>query len=675
MIISTSWLNEYVHPGVPMEEVVLRLVMAGLNHESTHSVGLDTAVELEVTSNRPDCLGHIGVAREVSVLFSTPFHIPQLHLTESNEPAVDSISIAIQSPEQCSFYSARVIRGVRVGTSPQWLLDRLATVGIASVNNIVDITNFVMLECGQPLHAFDLAKIDGGIFIRHAFPGEVFEAINHKSYLLENSMCVIADNSGPVALAGVMGGARTEIGSGTTDILLESARFDPLAVRTAARGLALSSPSSHRFERGPDPQSIDWASRRAASLILELAGGVLFRGAVTAGNLPADLPPVTFRSERILQVLGIDVPIERQTAILTSLGLVREFYAVDGGVDGAMRWRIPSWRRDLSREIDLIEEVGRIVGYDTIDENTSIPSKPVERSRRDTLIRRVDGVLVSAGFLEAMTTSVVSESLSRLESPWTDTESLRIAPALLRGADRLRRSLLPSLLVARATNEAAGQTHAELFEVARCFMSSPEPLPVEPLLVSMVCSGTFLRAKGILEAVLSHLGVLTKIVWRPFSSKLFIPGTAAELLIEGERVGVIGSIAKGVLTTCGLTEPTLGFELRLDLLEKPMDIDCPITRPSDFPSVQRDINLVVDERLAWSEIETVIRCEAGPHFESLCVRQVWRDAQRLGEGKKSILVGLVMRSRTGTLSSDEVRETIDRIVSCCVTRCGASLRA
>ena len=159
------------------------------------------------------------------------------------------------------------------------------------------------------------------------------------------------------------------------------------------------------------------------------------------------------------------------------------------------------------------------------------------------------------------------------------------------------------------------------------------------------------------------------------SSKLFIPGTAAELLIEGERVGVIGSIAKGVLTTCGLTEPTLGFELRLDLLEKPMDIDCPITRPSDFPSVQRDINLVVDERLAWSEIETVIRCEAGPHFESLCVRQVWRDAQRLGEGKKSILVGLVMRSRTGTLSSDEVRETIDRIVSCCVTRCGASLRA
>lgn len=175
--------------------------------------------------------------------------------------------------------------------------------------------------------------------------------------------------------------------------------------------------------------------------------------------------------------------------------------------------------------------------------------------------------------------------------------------------------------------------------------------------------------------MLSHLGVLTKIVWRPFSSKLFIPGTAAELLIEGERVGVIGSIAKGVLTTCGLTEPTLGFELRLDLLEKPMDIDCPITRPSDFPSVQRDINLVVDERLAWSEIETVIRCEAGPHFESLCVRQVWRDAQRLGEGKKSILVGLVMRSRTGTLSSDEVRETIDRIVSCCVTRCGASLRA
>ena len=250
MIISLNWLADYVQIQAPTEALVERLLMAGLNHESTTTVGADTAVEIEVTSNRPDCLGHIGVAREVALLFGRPLHVPDPRPLEGSGRAANSVAVSILAGEVCPFYCARVIRGVRVGPSPQWLVDRLATVGIESVNNVVDVTNYVMLECGQPLHAFDLAKLKGGrIVVRRAGDGEPFEAINHKSYSLNPQMCVIADAERAVALAGVMGGADTEISDRTVDVLLESAQFAPLAVRAAARGLALSSPSSYVMDR------------------------------------------------------------------------------------------------------------------------------------------------------------------------------------------------------------------------------------------------------------------------------------------------------------------------------------------------------------------------------------------------------------------------------------------
>ena len=245
MIISTNWLADYVQAPGSVDDMVERLLMSGLNHESTTAVGDDTAVEIEVTSNRPDCLGHIGVAREVAVLFGRPLHVPDPRPLEGVGEVARSVSVEILSPEICPCYTARVLRGVKVGPSPKWLIDRLATVGVASVNNVVDVTNYVMLESGQPLHAFDLAKIRGGrIVVRRAVEGEPFVAINHKTYPLSERMCVIADAERPVALAGVMGGADTEIAADTTDVLLESAQFAPLPVRAAARGLVLASASS-----------------------------------------------------------------------------------------------------------------------------------------------------------------------------------------------------------------------------------------------------------------------------------------------------------------------------------------------------------------------------------------------------------------------------------------------
>jgi phenylalanyl-tRNA synthetase beta chain len=696
MIISTNWLAEYVSLSVSADVLVERLLLSGLNHESTRTIGADTAIEIEVTSNRPDCLGHIGVAREAAVLFARPLHIPDPRLQEAAVAAAADIAVEILEPQLCPFYSARVIKGVRVGPSPQWIVDRLAAVGVASVNNVVDVTNYVMLECGQPLHAFDLAKIRGGrVIVRRALPGETFTAINHKTYPLTDAMGVIADAEGAVALAGVMGGAGTEIASDTTDILLESAQFAPLSVRAAARGLVLASASSYRFERVPDPAAVDWASRRAAAMIAEIAGGHVSRGVVEAGHLKASPATIPLRNGRVAEVLGIEIPAERQQAILIGLGFVAE------SVDAAgSRWRAPTWRRDCWREIDLVEEIARIEGYDKVPENEPIAARPVAESARERTLRRASEVLVAAGLCEAMTRSVVGEPLEVTASPWGDTPPLVCAPPLVRGADRLRRTLLPSLLEARAVNVAVGAQRPDLFETARGYLARPgdsngkashdRPTATspaeEPLLVSFVIGGGFAAAKGLAEAVLQRLGLVARaasdarVVVRPVVLDLFAPGRVGEIVLErpghpAERVGVIGEVAAAALAAAGLKEPVAAAELRLDRLEFAVEMEPSRCRPSDFPAIERDVNLIVDQAVPWGDIATAIDDGGGALLEECRLVQVWTDAERLGAGKKSFVVSLRLRSNAGTLSGEEANRTVDAVVAACGRQCGAVLRA
>ncbi len=681
MIISTNWLADYVQLQAPTDALVERLLMSGLNHESTSAVGGDTAVEIEVTSNRPDCLGHIGVAREAAVLFSRPLHIPDPRPLEGGRRAAESVAVEIRSPDVCPFYSARVIRGVKIGPSPAWLVERLATVGIESVNNVVDVTNYVMLECGQPLHAFDLAKIRGGrIVVRRAAAGEPFTAINHKTYPLTEQMCVIADAGGAVALAGVMGGAESEIGDATTDILLESAQFAPLAVRAAARGLVLASPSSYRFERTPDPAAVDWASRRAAAMILDLAGVTLEKSAVEAGSLEFSPATIDLRPHRVREVLGIDIAADRQREILTGLG----FAELDPGNKAAApsRWQAPTWRRDAWREIDLVEEIARIEGYDRVPENWPITARPVELSPREQSIRAASAVLVGAGLCEAMTRSVVAAGLEAMRSPWGDAAPLVISPALVRGADRLRRTLLPSLLEARVGNVAVGAPHGELFEIARAYIARPSGAaaesPVEePLLVSLVTGGSFSAAKGLAEAVLTRFGVCAK--FRPLDLDLFARGRAAEIVIDQpgrapERIGVVGEFAARALEVSGLEGAVAGAELRLDRLESALGIERKLRRPSDFPAVERDVNLVVDDSVSWGDVAVAVGEAAGDLLEQCRLVQVWKDAERLGAGKKSMVVSLRLRSFTGTLSSEEANRVVSDVVAACGRKVGAVLR-
>ena len=436
MILSRNWLKDYVPLPMSVEQLTDRLTLSGLNLECFHTVGDDFAIDVEVTSNRPDCLGHVGVAREVSVLWERSLTIPAAKPPAMGPDVAKLTSVTVECADLCPRYTARVIRGVKIGPSPQWLADRLRTLGIAVINNVVDISNYVMMECGQPLHTFDFKLLAGGkIIVRRAKPGEKFTAINHQTYELAPDTCVIADGEKAVALAGVMGGATSEVSDTTTDLLIESADFAQLSVRNTARRLHLHSPSSYRFERGVDPEGIDWASSRCCELILELAGGELAAGVIDVGQQPQPREQVKLRFDQLERVLGIKIPDERVRQILTALGNVETHVC-----DHCVKVIPPSWRADLTREIDLVEEVGRIYGYDEIPEDAGVKMVASTRSREDRVLDQVRDCVAAIGFDEAMTISAVEREWVDAFRPWSTAEPLATSTPVLRRANCLRQT-------------------------------------------------------------------------------------------------------------------------------------------------------------------------------------------------------------------------------------------
>lgn len=676
MIVSWNWLKQYVALDMTPAELAERLMMAGLNHEDTHAIGDDLAINLEVTSNRPDCLGHLGIAREVSVLWKLPLVIPPAAPRESKTAVAELAKVSVENPAQCPRYTARVIRGVKIGTSPRWLVDRLSTVGVAAINNVVDVTNYVLLECGQPLHAFDLAHLSGKrIIVRQARPGETFEAINHKAYTLDPTMCVIADTERAVALGGVMGGAATEVTVATKDVLLESAEFDPMSIRATARKLSLHSDSSYRFERGLDPAGVDWASRRAAELILELAGGELAAGSLDVGRQVEARKPITLRFAQLRRVLGIDVPAATAREILTALGN-REVSADERRVEVIP----PTWRRDLAREIDLVEEVARIHGYDKIPEDVSVPMATSHRTERDRVLSKVKQALTAAGFDEAMTLSAVEEPWSEAFSPWTTAAPLRSSMPVLRRADRLRRSLVPSLLGARQTNQSLANPVIELFEIAHVYLPQGAQLPSEELMIALTSGGDFFATKGVIEGLLAALNPAARLSVRPKVQELLDRERSAELLVSvGENhdllLGYLGEVSRTGLERFELRGGTTVAELKLSTLEQIAELIPKYRQPPVFPAVSRDLNLVVDESVLWDALADTVRKAAAPHAEAIEFQDVYRDAERLGAGKKSLLFTLTLRSPEGTLTNDEADQIRTRVVEACAAAHAAQLRA
>lgn len=736
MIISWNWLKEYVFLDMPVEELTYRLMMAGFNHEGTTEVGGDLAIDLEITSNRPDCLSHLGIAREVGALYGRAVRLPPASPSEGSTPVESLVQVRIECADLCFRYIARVIRGVRIGPSPSWLARRLRTVGLTPINNVVDVSNYVLMECGQPLHTFDFAKIRGRcIVVRRPKPGETIEAINHQVYSLAPDMCLICDAERPVAIGGVMGGAETEISDSTTEVLVEAAEFDPVSIRRTARALGLHSESSFRFERGVDPEGVDWASRRCCELILELAGGELAAGAVDVGRRPAPRRPISLRFSQIPRILGIEVPREKVREILLALGLQEcsgsENAEPSSSASAAQKLKIntpqprsetissskhsprtivqpapaspearghcgalqqpasgeqlsesdrivvvpPSWRRDLEREIDLIEEVARIYGYDKIPEDVSVPMVPSARSKQERVVERIRQVLIGCGLDEAMTFSVVDPSWIRAFLPWSSAEPLRTQTPFVRGANVLRQSLVPSLLSARRSNESVGNSRIELFEIARVFWPRPEGLPTEEQMLAITSGRSYLELKGILEALLEALKISEPLRAEPADCPQLAPEEGCRLYLGQQLWAFVGRIAPQLQEQMELRHPCTVAEARIPLLVASADL-VPQYRPlPPYPAITRDLNLVVDEAVRWADVAATVWEAGGPWLESVEYRQTYRDAQRLGEGKKSLLMTLAFRCPERTLTNPEADQIREQIVAACEKKHGAKLRA
>jgi phenylalanyl-tRNA synthetase beta chain len=667
MIVSLEWLKQYVDLPMKTAELADRLALAGLNHEMFD----EAVIDLEVTSNRPDCLGHIGVAREVGVLYGLPLRFPAAKPPAKGAAAAKITSVAIEAPQLCPRYTARVIRGVKIGPSPKWLQDRLRAVGIAVINNVVDVTNFVLMECGQPLHAFDFAKLRGGrIVVREARPGEKFTAINHQEYELTAGTCVIADAERAVCLAGVMGGADSEVSAATTDVLLEAAEFDPLSTRTTARRFALHSPSSYRFERGVDPEGVDWASRRACELILETAGGELAEGVVDVGRRPPVREVVKLRFDQLPRVLGIKVPDATVQKILTALGCVETHVC-----GHCVKVTPPGWRADLTREIDLIEEIARIHGYDQIPEDVGVKMAASTRSREDRVLDRVRGVLTAAGFNEAMTLSAVDEAWVDVIQPWTEAAPLRASTPVLRRADVLRQTLLPSLLAARRHNEKLSNPTAELFEIANAYLPTEGALPQQKRLLAITGGGDFFALKGVIEGLVERIAPGARLEVGESAYALFDEVRQCRLRLGDHTVGCLGELSAAGKERFDMRWPTAAAELDLDAVVAAAQLTGKSQPLSPYPPVGRDLNIVVPEGVHWSEVAALVRESGGELVEQVAYKETYRNLDKLGAGNKSLVFSLQLRSATGTLTNEEADAVRDRVVGVLEKQLGAALRA
>jgi phenylalanyl-tRNA synthetase beta chain len=679
MILSKNWLAEYVQLPESVEDLTNRLTMSGLNLEEFHDVTEslskpDVAIDIEVTSNRPDCLGHFGVAREVSVLYRKPLTIPVAKVVESAEPASKVTSVSIECPKLCQEYHARVIRGVKIAPSPGWLKDRLAAVGINSVNNVVDVTNFVMMECGQPLHAFDMDKLNGQkIIVRKAKKGEIITAIDQKPYTLSGDECVIADASRPVAVAGVMGGFDTEISSSTVNVLIEAASFASMSVRATARTLKLHSPSSYRFERKVDRLWLDWASRRCCELILKVAGGTLLAGSVVAGSPPAaNREPVSLRFERVGRLLGIEIPADTAVDILQRLGLK----CLKRDATSAT-FEPPSWRPDLLRECDLIEEVARIHGYDHIPTDATLPVVATARTRRERVLDMIRAQMISSGLSEALTLSFVSEDQRQMFKPLGDIAPVAVNHSSRSHENQLRQSLIPSLLQCRRQNERHGTANAELFEVARAYLSAGQGQPeniAEPLTLSFVAGRPFVQVLGILQGMASRMMPHAVVTTRPVAMPEFTPGRGAEVLLNGKPWGWMGELHRDVLDKCDLQDAVTMAEVRLPIVEELFEPSKSYTPIPRFPSISRDLNFVLPEAVSWEQLAGTVSESAGSLLLGTSFGGQYRGKQ-IEADRKSYVITCKFMAADRTLTTEEVDTVVQKVIAACEQKLTAKLRA
>ncbi|MCC7351544.1 MAG: phenylalanine--tRNA ligase subunit beta [Phycisphaerales bacterium] len=661
-----EWLTDFLPGELSASAAADAMTNGGLPVEVIERHGDDTVIDIEVTSNRGDCLSHLGVGRELSALLNRPFKPLEISANETGPAANTLTRVDIESP-LCPHYQARVIRNVKVGPSPQWMVRRLEAVGLRSINNIVDVTNYVMLEMGQPLHAFDYDKLAGRrIVVRQAKAGEKITSIDGHERILQPGMLVIADEKRPVALAGVMGGLETEVSAATVNVLLESARFDHLSVRNTARTLSMKSDSSYRFERGIDPELPQRASLRAAQLILQTAGGELAAGVAEAGQSGCVPRKLTLRMSKLKQVLGIELPPEEVSDALNRLQLspkrVGEGFEVD----------IPSWRLDLNIEVDLVEEVARVVGYDKVPvrDEISIRLTPPEPGR--VTMELIRSVLVAGGYNEAVTFSWVSDPLARDFVPPEAHDLLRAEHAVRKADGQLRPSLIPGLLEGVGRNESVGNQNVRLYEIGATFWSDPAGAVVEHQRIGLA-GGNVRQLRGTIEQLLGRLNAGRSIKISPDRRPGYDPGACGRLEWEGRTIGYLGLVDAGIANKLGLRQTPAIAELESQALLEGVQHVPQLRALPKYPAVRRDLSLVVDERMRYEQVEQLIEGVRPELMEELEYVTTYR-GKPLEKGTKSITITLVFRSNQGTLTGEQVEQSVQKVIDAAKSSLNATVR-
>jgi len=671
MKILLSWLNDYVETGLSAEKIVQVLSDLGLPCEGIESFGDDAIIDIEVTSNRGDCLSFVGIARELAAATGKELKIPAVKLDESAKDITKLASVEVAEPDLCARYTARIIEGVKVGPSPDWLKSRIEAVGLRSVNNVVDATNYAMMETGQPPHAFDYQKINQGrIIVRKARSGEQLISIDGSKCQLKPDMLIIADPKGPVAIAGVMGGADTEVSETTETILLEDAYFDPISIRKTSRTLSLPSESSFRFERTVDIEMVDWASKRTAQLITQVAGGETAKGVVDIYPKKPAKREVTLRLSRLNKVLGVEIPPGETVKILSGLS----FQPKQKG--DLISSTIPSWRSDVYREIDLIEEAARLYGYNRIPTEQEIQIKVVPVDSRQKMTESVGTYLNGCGFYETISVSFIDRSIAELFTE-NCSEYLGVKDATRKGDNLLRQMLLPSLLAVIKTNLNVKNTPCSIFEIADTFIPRPrrskaDILPIEKTKLAIACDGDFSILRGAVDGLVKNINRDAEVVFTP--AELVWAQTGAQIIVNSIPVGVAGVVSQAVkdkfdfknVTPCAAE---LDFEMLSALQTGPLKVR-PVRK---FPAIERDLSIVIDEQVRWADIIAAVNKKSSSELEDVRFVGIYR-GKGIPSGQKSLTLTLQFRDQDGTLT----HETVDRfqadILNSLTESTGAQLR-
>jgi phenylalanyl-tRNA synthetase beta chain len=697
-------LGEDAVPGTPLAGYLA----------SRGQVVSDSVLDVNITPNRPDATSHIGVARDIAALCNQLLALPEVDLPFPGGKAAEVVNVRIEAPDDCPRYVAIVVRGIRVGPSPEWLKQRLEAVGLRSRNNVVDVTNFVMFECGQPLHAFDLGQLaESRIVVRCARPGEAITTLDGRERTLPEGALLICDARQPVAIAGIMGGENSEVTERTTDLLIESAYFRPASVRRTAKALGLQTDSSYRFERGVDAEGQIWAAARAASMISALAGGEVLEGCVDNAPRPHQRPVVELRPERVRKILGTAIPVEEIHRLLLSIGFEIDAsdpldtlaeQALEGrGLnldteETVLRCTIPPFRPDIEREIDVIEEVARLWGYDRIPEpaHERTPARPWSQPVATALRNRTATLLSGLGFREVYTNSMLRREVAERfnQIPGTDRNDTIVEtlnPISLEMA-ALRPSLLPGMLQVMSFNRNHGQSTLRFFEFGHVFNKTAREGTIIPgygereaLIISAsgpaetlrwdapIRQTDFFDLKGVIEELLSRMHIMD-VRFEPVEQQGSITRYHIGIIAEGVQVGVIARLTDEIAIDYDLRGDAYFAELNWKVVS-----DLSSTRGgsryqpvSRYPVVDRDLAVVVKETVAVGSILDTVREAAGELLQEVGVFDIFRGGN-LAAGEKSIAISL--RFGAGrTLQDHDVDPRIQAILAALSERFAARLR-